>query len=376
MAPRTRDPKNRGLPPNLYERNGYYSYRNPLDGREYGIGKDKHAAIEEAIEANFHLAGKLPQPRLKDRLTGESERTVAAWLNRYEAILAKRETAASTRRMRKLQMKLTREHLGERVICRVDTLAVADMLKTWTDQGKNKMAQGLRAFLIDVFRSAEAAGWIDRGTNPAEITDAPKVKVRRARLTLEAFNVIYDAAKALEPWVMRSMELAIVSAQRREDVVAAQFAEVHDRKLWVEQMKTGSRVCIPLDLRVAAVDLSLEEVIRRCRDNVVSRFLVHHRKQGNKAKRGDPLHPDTITKGFMAARERTSLKWEPKVDKAGKELPVTSPTFHEIRSLAARLYTDQYGKDFAQALLGHKHAITTDLYRDVRGAEWIEIKAG
>ena len=124
------------------------------------------------------------------------------------------------------------------------------------------------------------------------------------------------------------------------------------------------------------MDLSLEEVIRRCRDNVVSRFLVHHRKQGNKAKRGDPLHPDTITKGFMAARERTSLKWEPKVDKAGKELPVTSPTFHEIRSLAARLYTDQYGKDFAQALLGHKHAITTDLYRDVRGAEWIEIKAG
>jgi integrase len=133
---------------------------------------------------------------------------------------------------------------------------------------------------------------------------------------------------------------------------------------------------MPLDLRLAAIDLSLDEVTRRCRDNLVSRFLVHLRKRGNKAKRGDPLHADTITKGFMAARNRTALLWEPKVDKAGKEIPVTPPTFHEIRSLAARLYTEQCGKDFSQALLGHKHAMTTDLYRDVRGAEWIEIKAG
>ncbi|ARJ67816.1 hypothetical protein WV31_20265 [Magnetospirillum sp. ME-1] len=52
----------------------------------------------------------------------------------------------------------------------------------------------------------------------------------------------------------------------------------------------------------------------------------------------------------------------------------TPPTFHEIRSLAARLYTEQ-GIN-AQALLGHKSADMTSIYRDVRGSEWIEVQTG
>jgi len=51
-----------------------------------------------------------------------------------------------------------------------------------------------------------------------------------------------------------------------------------------------------------------------------------------------------------------------------------APTFHEIRSLAARLYADQYGAEFAQALLGHKSAEMTALYRDSRGKEWMEVR--
>ena len=54
----------------------------------------------------------------------------------------------------------------------------------------------------------------------------------------------------------------------------------------------------------------------------------------------------------------------------------TPPTFHEIRSLAIRLYTEQYGLDFGQAIAGHKNAAVTSLYRDVRGSEWIQVKAG
>jgi integrase len=52
----------------------------------------------------------------------------------------------------------------------------------------------------------------------------------------------------------------------------------------------------------------------------------------------------------------------------------TAPTFHELRSLAARLYTEQHGPEFAQAILGHKSANMTAMYRDTRGAEWTEIK--
>lgn len=41
------------------------------------------------------------------------------------------------------------------------------------------------------------------------------------------------------------------------------------------------------------------------------------------------------------------------------------PSLHEVRSLSARLYSEQ-GID-VQTLLGHKHAEMTDLYRDDRG---------
>ena len=47
------------------------------------------------------------------------------------------------------------------------------------------------------------------------------------------------------------------------------------------------------------------------------------------------------------------------------------PSFHEMRSLAARLHSAE-GRD-AQALLGHKSSKMTDLYRDSRGTEWIEV---
>jgi hypothetical protein len=51
------------------------------------------------------------------------------------------------------------------------------------------------------------------------------------------------------------------------------------------------------------------------------------------------------------------------------------PTFHEIRSLAIREYSKKYGKEFAQAIAGHKNSSMTDIYRDVRGSEWLQIKA-
>jgi len=47
---RKRDPKFVDLPPNLYARNdGYYSFRDPRTGKEYGLGRDKRYALTQAI---------------------------------------------------------------------------------------------------------------------------------------------------------------------------------------------------------------------------------------------------------------------------------------------------------------------------------------
>jgi integrase len=56
-----------------------------------------------------------------------------------------------------------------------------------------------------------------------------------------------------------------------------------------------------------------------------------------------------------AARKASGLNFE--------ESP---PTFHEIRSLAGRLYEKERGRDFAQKSLGHKSEMMTLKYLNTR----------
>lgn len=160
------------------------------------------------------------------------------------------------------------------------------------------------------------------------------------------------------------MELALVTGQRREEVVVLGRKDVHDGRLWVVQQKEGARVCIPLDLRLQAVNWSVGEVIQRCQDKVLAKTFIHHTAFAGRAKPGSKLRPQTISAAFAEAR-----------DKVGVTVPEgkTPPSFHEIRSLASRLYNKQGIDD--QALLGHKSGSMTAAYRDVRGAEWVEVKA-
>ncbi|MCX7563426.1 tyrosine-type recombinase/integrase [Xanthomonadaceae bacterium XH05] len=157
--------------------------------------------------------------------------------------------------------------------------------------------------------------------------------------------------------------LALVSAQRREDIASAHFANVHDGAWWVEQSKTGQRVCIPLALRLDVAGLSLDDVVRQCRSTgVLSKYLVHQTSPRGNSPVGRKIWVDTITRRWSECIEALGLDW------GGK----TPPTFHEIRSLSERLYTEQGGIN-TQELLGHRDARSTSLYHDSRGAEWVRI---
>ncbi|SUF70058.1 putative phage integrase protein [Salmonella enterica] len=61
-----------------------------------------------------------------------------------------------------------------------------------------------------------------------------------------------------------------------------------------------------------------------------------------------PLTPDGLTQAFPTVRDSTGLKFGP-----------NPPSFHEIRSLAGRLYERERGEDFAQRLLSHKNMTMT-----------------
>lgn len=110
------------------------------------------------------------------------------------------------------------------------------------------------------------------------------------------------------------------------------------------------------------VEIDVEAQLRGV--TIESRHLIHHSRQVSKAMPGQPIMLDTISKAFADARDRAATRLGIEFD--------SPPTFHEMRSLAARLHAAE-GRD-AQVLLGHKSSKMTDLYRDSRGAEWLEVR--
>lgn len=363
MAPRPRKPGNKDMPDHLYPRKDkrtgktYYAYRDPRTGREYGLGSDKTKAIREARAANMSLLAA--QPTLLERMA-VSAYTVADWIPEYQEVVAERGLSPVTIKTMGMRLKTIEKWVGDKALSEVTTLDFTTHLKALASEGKAQMARVMRSLATDLFREAIAAGHCKE--NPLLVTKAPRIKVKRERLSLEQWQAIH--AEAAHPWLARAMELAIITGQRREDIAGLKFTDYRDGFLHVIQGKTGSKVRISGTLRLDAVGMSLDEVIKRCRDNVVSPYLIHHHKAAGRAKAGQPVVLDTLSKEFANARDRAVAA---KVIKAGDK----PPTFHEQRSLAARLYHAE-GKD-PQALLGHRHAAMTEIYRDSRGSEWVSV---
>ncbi|TNV22863.1 integrase [Buttiauxella sp. B2] len=342
------------LPRNLTYRAKYkaYYWRNPLTKKEIPLGQiSRRDAVTQAIEANNFIEQQFTPVALMERLTGEHEFTLTEWLERYEAILLRRELAVNTYKVRSGQIKTIGEKLGDMVLSKVTTLHVAEFLEPWIIEGKKTMAGAMRSVLSDIFREAIVGGRIT--INPVEPTRAPKITVSRQRLSLEQFQAIRHAAEHQPAWFGLAMDLALVAGQRREDVTKMKFSDIYDDRLHVTQVKTGAMIAIPLSLTLNSAGLKLGALIDCCRLASRSEFLVSAGIRKNSPD--GSVHPDSLTKGFVKARIN-----------AGIELSGTPPTFHEIRSLSGRLYEKVFGKEFTQKLLGHKSEKMTEKYLDSR----------
>lgn len=371
----------RDWPTNLRQpRPGYFTYENPLTHEVLVLGRISLAeAKQEALAANLWLTKQQQQGTLIHRLatTKPSAQTFEAWLNEYR-IIHERELKSAGKTLSPKSQENRRSLLKKALMVwkdlqlkEITTQHVAALLNDLKTAEKFSSAQKMRSILLHVFQTAEANGRIERGHNPVSVTSSPSVKVQRARLTWEAFELIYKAAAAFDPWVQNSMMLALVSAQRREDIGAATFRYTKGQSnMWlegdwllVEQGKGGNKLRIPLGLTLDCAGQSLREVIARCRDNVMSKHMIHHTRTFPNCRAGSPVRLDMISARFKDARELTDLIW-------GEQTP---PTFHELRSLSQRLYKAQGNVD-TQALLGHKNASMTAVYNDARGSEFKEVK--
>lgn len=370
MVPRRRSHARRNWPDNLYERNGYFSWKNPLDGREYGIGRDRMEAFEQAKEANLHVANQAQKSRLVHKVSGETERTLASWSEKYAGILAEKKLAPHTRRMyASCDRRLLAELGANTLIGAVTPLMISDLIDGLAQSMPHRALQ-IRGYAREFFRVAKAKGWIVE--NPVQDLGQIRKTTKRARLSLDVFLRIYTTTKRL--WLKNALALALVSGQRREDIALFETTDWRDGGWYCEQGKGhpdkggagrgGRKVFIPGALRLDALNMSLEEVYRQCRaTRVFSRFVIHHTEHhGDHCKCGDPVHIDSLSNRFHDEIVALDIDWE------GKE----PPSFHEIRSLSERLYSAQGGVDTSD-LLGHKDKKTTEIYHDDRNSQWLRV---
>ncbi|MEZ2604932.1 phage integrase Arm DNA-binding domain-containing protein [Kluyvera intermedia] len=363
--------------PNLYckldKRTGkvYWQYKHPTTGRFHSLGTDEAEAKHVANETNTIIAEQRTRQILSvnDRLARmkgkRTDITVTEWIDKYikiqEERLKNNELRPNSFRQKNKPLRLFREHCGMRYMKDIETIDIAEITDAIKNDGFSRMAQVVRMVLVDVFKEAQHAGYVPPGYNPAMATKQPRHKVTRQRLSLEEWKSIYEAAESMQPYLQCGMLLALVTGQRLGDICRMKFSDIWDDMLHIEQEKTGTRLAIPLEIKCDALGLTLRDVVSKCRDAVISKYLVHFRHSTSQATRGDSVSSSSLTTSFKKARNKCGIEWE----------KGTAPTFHEQRSLSERLYEAQ-GVD-TQKLLGHKSPQQTAKYHDDRGKDWTVI---
>ena len=329
---RNRNAKNKGLPPNLYLRKGIYYYRDVRTKKEFSVGSNKSLAITEAIQANLEIYK--PKETLVNRINSVKKITLHEWLNKYKEKLNHRGLREKTLSDYHSKINLIKVNF---INCPIEDITSRDIAKFISNYPKKSMARLLRSTLSDAFNEAIADGVIS--LNPVSVTKAPKITVQRARLSLEQFQY---ALNNTSDKYRNIFLLALLTAQRIGDVVNMKWSDINNDRLLVEQSKTGAKIAIPLSIRINAVNISLSEVLTNIENN-----------------------SDTICNVSIATLRNNFASSLPNVDK--------KPTFHEIRSLSARLYEEEKSAEFAKKILGHKSMQMTDKYLDNRGNDYNEL---
>jgi len=359
MVPRPRNKANKGLPMNLYfdARRGTYRYRRPTDGKWFQFGTDRGRAIDAAAQLNttFLRGGDLVAEVL-----GETTVTLGEFLDTYEKdVLPPRELAKATLDLYAVRFKQIRAELAERPIDQITIRMIAEFLEPLTPRASNQA----RAILIDLFNHAAAKGLCP--DNPASNT-IPKIeKKQRKRHTVDGLKAIREKSPG---WLKNAIDLALITAQRRGDILDMKFEDVQDGYLYVVQNKTEKASDAGwLKIKVTA---QLGEVLSRCRDDILSTYLIHRRPERKKKREGKDhwtkIDERFLTRAFKDARDAAGCYRDLKEEEM--------PGFHEVRALSLHLYK-RAGKD-GQKIAGHAtEGMTKNYQKGHEDVVWSEVEA-
>lgn len=347
MPPRPRNKKNTGLPANLYPNGNAFKYRRPDDGSWHGMGTDRLAAVQAAKQLNGLLMDVGHD--LVSGVMGTAETLEAFIADFRRDILPPRNLATGTLELYAIRFRQILAALGH---LRIDGITIGHVSEFLDGSDlKVRPSNQCRAILIDVFNHAAAKGKC--ADNPAALTIPRLESKTRHRHTFDGLMKIREVSP---DWLRNAIDLALVTLQRRGDILAMRFDDITDGYLEVIQEKTEKES----DAGYLKIKITPQRqaVIDRCRDNIASPYLVHRKPDRIMARaRQDKDHWTQVderylTRAFQAARKKANPY--PKLSDAQQ------PGFHEIRALAIHLLK-KAGKD-AQKIAGHSQEKTTNHY--------------
>lgn len=285
-------------------------------------------------------------------------RTIAKWVVEYRKILQAMPIKEGTLKERMRYVNCLVDGLGrDRRLCVVRPSDISRLIHDMHQRSPNSSRRMLHE-ARSIFDAAIAEGWLDR--NPATPIRPLPAPVQRKRLTLQEWRQAYEWSRlptCPSHWAQHMLLLALITGQRRADLQKMRFDDVRNGMLYIEQQKTGSRIALPIALRLDVVGLTLADAIEGCRAY---------------APPGPTLLRKTTGEAPCVASLSAVFR-DAYVAIYGREWPKdgTPPSLHECRSLSERLYRTQ-GID-TQTLLGHANSAMTDVYNDDRGlsrGEW------
>ena len=190
------------------------------------------------------------------------------------------------------------------------------------------------AVLSSVFNYAMRLGHAK--ANPCRGVARNKERHRTRLPTLQEISAVRLAAPA---GFRRIVELALVTALRKGDLVAIQISNLTDRGLEVRTSKRGRPLCF-------AWSPALREIVDAAKgDRKIGPLFISRRKKA------------WTTSGIDTA-------WQKARTKAG----ITDLHFHDLRAWALTTVDRTKGRKEAQAMAGHAAASTTDVYLRDRSA--------
>ncbi|QJD58154.1 tyrosine-type recombinase/integrase [Pseudomonas sp. gcc21] len=376
MSPRRRGVGNRTLPANLYPNGKYFQYRNPLTGKKTSINKTLQEAIKLANAANAKLMPLVADSRLFELITGEEAPKLLKLLDRFETEwLPERDLAPRTLAEVRIKLERYRKDLGSKLIGQLDVLELAEYL----DQFSNNAYTKHRGLMIQIWTFAVAKGLADR--NVAELTLRKKEAEKKRQRHTEAGVKRILEADTTPAWLKRAIRLALLSLQRREDLVRWERSAVDmaANTIRISASKTQN-YDKPVHLEID-MGPDLRELVQEClSEPILSPYLICYKpKRRQRSQMEAKLHWSAVTEDYFSKAFRTARDECGAYDHIAE--PAARPTVHELRALGAWMYQKQgFEQEYIQALMGHATEEMTAYYQEgheaKKGPAYLRVQAG